>query len=175
MEVGKMALYLMFRMSGVYERHHVIPLSILGEDHSSNIQKLDKATHKELHKALNLSSNDLREFRKDTNGILFRTPRDLDKKHDLRLRYIDWVENLDKHVIKAHDSSFGRQAIRKQRRFERLSGVNGLPQPPILIKWKDFADSSEKSSVIHRVAMEKFEILCEIEKQIATVFLSQFD
>jgi len=65
------------------ERHHVIPLSLFGEDRKENIIQLDREDHQVIHFTQNIDSNIIRTFRKKVNHILVSNDYVLNLKKEL--------------------------------------------------------------------------------------------
>jgi hypothetical protein len=66
-----------------FERHHIVPLSLFGEDKKENILCLKASDHQELHNNQNIDSSIIRTFRKRVNHILIPNDYVLNLKKDL--------------------------------------------------------------------------------------------
>ena len=71
--------------------HHVIPISINGEDKKENKIVIPKTVHDYLHLQQNIPYNIIRQYRERTNHILIPTPKSLDEKCKVWKAYFSWI------------------------------------------------------------------------------------
>lgn len=87
------------------ERHHCIPISLLGPDIVENLISVTIEEHKVIHKTLNIPYNLIRRFRKKTNHLVL-DPNEFFVK-ELRLIHLSYFDKINfkklpQHLRNAH-------------------------------------------------------------------------
>lgn len=81
-----------------YEDHHVICLSLSGDDFKENIVRVTIYEHKLIHTTLNIPYYKLRRFRKATNHMIHRNSQQYVDR--LRKLHLDYFKNINKLPVK---------------------------------------------------------------------------
>lgn len=114
------------------EKHHVIPISLLGWDTVENIIVLSREDHTLIHKTLNIPYQFIREFKeKNNHKFLF----DKDYYSDLRTlhcKYFSNVNKLPEHLINKQTQSLELQIEALEQKYNVTRFEKPLKQSTLL-------------------------------------------
>lgn len=96
--------------------HHVVPISLGGENWLDNIVDLSRSEHDTVHQYLDISGKILRSFRMKTNHLALKADigyvQELVKLQNL---YFTRVPNLPVHLIEKHAIALTNLCLRQKR------------------------------------------------------------
>lgn len=131
------------------EKHHVVPVSIGGENFPENIVELERVDHEIIHAFLNVSHKSLRQFRLKTNHIAIKPNTYYVKELcSVQNLYFSKIVELPKNLINIHADAIEALCYRQKREFNIKPGKQILFQSPLL-KFKHFLCEYHKDKLIY--------------------------
>ena len=70
-----------------YDIHHVIPVSLSGENSPDNLKPLTKPDHQLVHKTMNINTSYARKLRELLNNTAYLTKAIVDYEYEVRSKY----------------------------------------------------------------------------------------
>lgn len=89
-------------MATRYQDHHMIPISLIGWDIRENIIRMSAKDHVLVHQKLNISYNQIRNFRRRNNNKFVRDVEFFVELRRVHLSYFSNLNKLPKYLIVKH-------------------------------------------------------------------------
>lgn len=104
-------------INAIYQKHHVIPISLDGFDWSENIIRIKRGSHKLIHSVQDVPYAKVRAFRKATNHMKHKNC--VEYVTHLRNLHLDFFENVDELPVELYKKQRDSLAATTKRLYKK--------------------------------------------------------
>jgi len=130
--------------SDKFDVHHIIPVSLNGENHPDNLKPLTVPDHKLVHATMNINTSLTRKLRELLNSTCYLTKEIVNYEQEIRSKYFARLGFLPDGLIDTHLASLSDQASRWLGKVWEQSSMSHCTTP------SDIADDKLYSIAVAR-------------------------